>query len=93
MNIAALSYNIKKPPKGGGTFRRPGTEDRSDPILWQQKIDSKRIKIFLYTRNIPYFGKRGKTIYYIFVRNFQKKCKNEGFLWKKKYCARKYIAL
>lgn len=46
MNIAALSYNIKKPPKGGGTFRRPGTEDRSDPILWQQKIDSKRIKIF-----------------------------------------------
>lgn len=40
--LTEISYQIKKPPKGGGTFRRRGTEDRSDPILWQQKIDNKR---------------------------------------------------
>lgn len=67
--------NRKKPPKGGGTFRRPGAEDRSDPVLWQQKIDSKQKEHFSVHKNIPYFGKTGKTIYYIFVINFQKKSK------------------
>ncbi len=81
--------NRKKPPKGGGTFRRPGAEDRSDPVLWQQKIDSKQKEHFSVHTKYTIFWKNRQDDLLYFCDKFPKKIQNVDFLCKKKYCARK----